>query len=441
VSFARFTIDENEFKATGNIILQGQSCIVLKQEVESIVSWRVRRGEIPRHIEIDCNRNPVTRVNITKIIPNFVQQSYGISPRSFGPNCFNAALVECKLRPNKISTDAKEFRLQIRDNCRQRTLEDGDVPEPGDVGVVQTKRADGKIMPEHGFIFVGKTVFTKNGVGADPYRIQDINDMFVAYNVEKDPRCEKANGAPAGCKFFVNYFSCQEAPADRYSDLDPFEKELSDCAIIGKKTKRNQAGLEEKAFIDLVKNFDEIQDKLLDPNQAMRSPELNKAIMESYFGQMIDIIGDPVRNRKSWNVPERQKELFNLMDTLDNPDPGNENLKKVELIIDSGIDPNIRDIGGTPLLWRIFDIRSSEEARQHLLTKLFNKGVSMHKTYKGKLPLTYVYSVLRNESLAMQLITRGADPNKKDKEGNSFISLLQEDNKQDLISKLKNAVY
>ena len=192
------------------ITLKGESCAVLMEQAEAILSWAQKLGENMYESVPECYCSSSSCIlNVYDISPKMVQTYQGVNPQYNGPNCWNRALVFAKILPSLTYTTPEEMTFWMGSAlCRERLPEEE--AQPGDIIVV---RDFGYYSEVHGFTYLTDDMaFSKNGYKKySAYEYQSLSSVFDVYRVSDS--CRRVFGRPEQgdeCfgQTYANYFNC-----------------------------------------------------------------------------------------------------------------------------------------------------------------------------------------------------------------------------------------
>jgi ankyrin repeat protein len=217
----------------GEIILSASSCETLKAEVNAVLLWTLARNENPPTVEIDCSQTPNFRsIDIAPLIPAFARDTYRKVFSCHGPNCYNTALMDQGHLSFSRHVYQGEWHNYLELHCKKRKQIES--PQPGDAVSIRKKIDSDDYKEIHGFTFVGRFAFSKNGLSSkNVAKLQSFRNVLAAYGVETKKQCINPDIVPPqDCSIFLNYFSCE--PTSDTESMEPFlefESKLSRSTV------------------------------------------------------------------------------------------------------------------------------------------------------------------------------------------------------------------
>lgn len=213
------TIESIKRQANDDIIISGDNCDEIFDQMKSIAKWKELIGEgkcnLSKQNLISTTTNSC-HANITNCLPKHVRKYHDTSPDFSGPNCWNLSLIMANILPNLRHSPEHEMAYYVRPPlCRQ--LKNGEARRPGDIGAIRYMDKEngneeyGFLREYHGFIYVSeKLTYSKNGAYTkSPYALQSLNDVYKVYKIDELPgeECTKNQLNPK-CAPGTEFYRC-----------------------------------------------------------------------------------------------------------------------------------------------------------------------------------------------------------------------------------------
>ena len=430
---ATISIDEATLRMIHDgeqIHLKATRCSELKSEVEALSQWKLSKDENSHVLKVDCAESPhLTQINISSLIPNALKPHYNKTPFCDGPNCLNIALIDAQILEDIRYVGNKELTYYLKYHCRPRDIEEG-APQPGDLGLVRERKADGTFNEVHAFTYIGNLVCHKMGASTDSAcALTSFQELVNSYDIDSHPDCQKFTEVPPECMRYVNYFHCDSKPKRIFpSVLSHINAQVSRCFS--------------QSF--LPSNFNMLSASLhalLELNKERDDQDPQKEMARS----VVDSLGYQVRllkfesNYKALNPSLSREEVKNLAEEV----PGflgvtpliravkENDLVKVKLIAESGANLETRDqLGNSALITALFDKR--DEAAKILILNHANPNTASED---GIFPL-FVAIARPNKELIKLMLSHHADPNQFTSQGNTPLMLAVGENDSGIVELL-----
>lgn len=196
------------------IFMIAKSCEEVNEEIQALKKWTTRIGEIPKTTKCVCSEKKCS-AEITDIVPKVVREKQSTCTAFNGPNCWNSALVVSKLVSNLRFSTPSEMKFWLESPlCTER--KPGEKRQAGDIIAIRNKYNE-----VHGFIHLSDHLsFSKNGAQAEsPYSLQSPENVYEAYNVDKECRDIYKSPTNPECHIWANSFSC--ISVDKYFAKNP----------------------------------------------------------------------------------------------------------------------------------------------------------------------------------------------------------------------------
>jgi len=190
----------------GNIQLTATSCEILVKNFKAIKEWKLKKGEVSDDKgACSCSDNKCS-IMITNIIPDDLKDLEGQCSSTYGPNCFNTALVDQGMIKHRRIVSTEELKFWINsDLCKER--KEDEQLRPGDLLVI----SHGEELPLHGFIYISDDlVYSKGGPdNKAKYELTSYDSMFTNYSIPIECRRKFGHQDPSVCKKYANAYKCE----------------------------------------------------------------------------------------------------------------------------------------------------------------------------------------------------------------------------------------
>lgn len=195
----------------GRLIYSNPFCSNTREVLRSLAQWNVGERN-DRRCDIHPVRNgKACEIDITDCVPESLVKTLGLRPSTFGPNCWNSALVFREILPALRYSDLTEMKLYMESPlCRQ--LGNDEPRRPGDIGAIRIV-ANRQTIETHGFIYISEEMaYSKAGmVRSAAYGLEPLASVLKAYKVpdREDCRRNSIDFDNKHCLYQTSYHRCK----------------------------------------------------------------------------------------------------------------------------------------------------------------------------------------------------------------------------------------
>jgi len=242
-----------------SLFMEAKTCDEIDNEVKQLMIWtnksENRSCKKPLNTVLE---NSTCYADISECVPEHVKKYHDTNPKSYGPNCYNLALVMSGILPSLRHSTSEEISYYMQPPlCSQ--LSSDEIKIPGDIGLIRFSNKD----EVHAFIHISdKLVYSKNGVDTDsPFSIQkaeNVNNKYINNNIKTCQEIQKKKPSPRKCEIDTEYYRCisMEEYLSNNSDHnienlknDLLELNKTECQLSSAVSKNNTFNSEQKKNI------------------------------------------------------------------------------------------------------------------------------------------------------------------------------------------------